>query len=175
MTQRTPTGTRPDPAVTARAVLTGPPPEVEPSEVELAIRSLVRDRGTDWIVAVVTCPTVDYPRLTGTADQLHVATSTDRARLLITHVLDRHTAPEADHWQESVTLLLLNDPHPFFDRTGSGAGLGEDLWDLHQHGADDRVHLLARNPFLTEVLLSRLCPHPRGATNTCQLPGQEPA
>lgn len=146
-----------DPAVTARGLLAGPSTGPEATEVEQALRSLIRSRGADWIIAAVACPLQHYPRLVGTSRQVHLAVNADRARRLIKHVAGRYTAPGAPAG-ESLTVLLLNDPHPFFDHNGDGHDLGEALWDLHRNGPQHEVHLFARNPLITERLLTQLCP-----------------
>ncbi|WP_156822643.1 hypothetical protein [Demetria terragena] len=139
------------PSVTARALLAGPSVGAEVTEVERVLRDLMRGGGNDWIAAAVTCPLDEYPRLEGDISRVQTATSADNARRLIEDVA------ALDRVDDSVTVLLLNDPHPFFDLFGEGCGLAETLRGLRQSGARRGVHLFARSPLLTDRFISRLC------------------
>lgn len=154
-----------NPAATARALLVGPSDGPEVTGVESVLRSLIRSHGTDWVLASADCPLAAYPQLVGDEDDVIVALDAGQASRYLAQV------DAGDVAEGAVTVIVLNDPHPYFDPgTGASAADALVLDDLHRRGAERRVHLFARSPLRTELLISALLnqhstPAPGGAVH----------
>lgn len=136
-----------DPSTTARSLLTGPSRGEGVTAVEATLRSLIRGSGGgDWVLAGVDCAMSSYPSLAG--DAVTVATTPDEAASYLTRV-------DADGPSDgAVTVIVLNDRHPFFDPAAcQGSVEAEILTRLYRHGRRRGIHLFARRPLRTGLVV----------------------